>query len=270
MRKHIAVPAALTVSVLAGAAQGDPVRLSHSVEEFLVTGGTAIACVSTAAPQTSSDNQFWRSFTLGDFGISDAVTIENIELGIETLALPTLIEADITVNLYQAPAGTAPALGLDLVGSTVATLGDRALEVVTVDVTGVVDAGNALIVEINVPDFQLLAGGLTGDVFFPGANSFGETAPSYISSTSCSTPDPTAYSAIGFPDVHLIIIANGETGGVGCRVDLDGDGALTIFDFLSFQNLFDAGDPAADFDGDGSLTIFDFLTFQNEFDAGCP
>ncbi len=56
---------------------------------------------------------------------------------------------------------------------------------------------------------------------------------------------------------------------VECRVDLDGDGELTIFDFLGFQNLFDAGDLAADFDGDGSLTIFDFLVYQNEFDAGC-
>ena len=51
--------------------------------------------------------------------------------------------------------------------------------------------------------------------------------------------------------------------------DLDGDGSLTIFDFLAFQNLFDSGDPAADFDGDGVLTIFDFTTFLNEFDAGC-
>ncbi|MEQ8845171.1 MAG: GC-type dockerin domain-anchored protein [Phycisphaerales bacterium] len=57
--------------------------------------------------------------------------------------------------------------------------------------------------------------------------------------------------------------------GGGCRADFDGDGQLTIFDFLAFQNAFDAGDPLADFDGDGSLTIFDFLAFQNEFDAGC-
>ena len=55
-----------------------------------------------------------------------------------------------------------------------------------------------------------------------------------------------------------------------CLADLDGDGALTIFDFLEFQNLFDAGDPSADFDGDGALTLFDFLAFQNAFDAGCP
>ncbi|NRA57586.1 MAG: VCBS repeat-containing protein, partial [Phycisphaerales bacterium] len=57
--------------------------------------------------------------------------------------------------------------------------------------------------------------------------------------------------------------------GAVCAADLDGDGDLTIFDFLEFQNLFDAEDPIADFDGDGTLTIFDFLEFQNAFDAGC-
>jgi hypothetical protein len=55
-----------------------------------------------------------------------------------------------------------------------------------------------------------------------------------------------------------------------CAVDLDGDGSPTLFDFLAFQNLFDAGDLAADFDGDGSLTIFDFLAFQSAFAIGCP
>ena len=54
-----------------------------------------------------------------------------------------------------------------------------------------------------------------------------------------------------------------------CRPDLDADGALTIFDFLTFLNLFQDGDLQADFDGDGELTIFDFLAFQTAFDAGC-
>ncbi|UYV11681.1 MAG: hypothetical protein NCW75_10265 [Phycisphaera sp.] len=55
----------------------------------------------------------------------------------------------------------------------------------------------------------------------------------------------------------------------GCPADFDGDGSLSIFDFLAFQNAFAAGDLAADLDGDGVLTLFDFLAFQNEFDAGC-
>ena len=54
-----------------------------------------------------------------------------------------------------------------------------------------------------------------------------------------------------------------------CAADIDGDGELTLFDFLAFQTAFDAGDALADFDGDGSLTIFDFLAFQSAFDAGC-
>jgi len=57
---------------------------------------------------------------------------------------------------------------------------------------------------------------------------------------------------------------------VRCRADFDGDGDLTLFDFLAFQNAFAGGDLSADFDGDGQLTFFDFLTFQNEFAAGCP
>ncbi|MEO1007393.1 MAG: GC-type dockerin domain-anchored protein [Planctomycetota bacterium] len=61
-----------------------------------------------------------------------------------------------------------------------------------------------------------------------------------------------------------------DDAGSSCPADIDGDGSLTIFDFLAFQTAFDAGDPIADFDGDGSLTIFDFLAFQTAFDAGCP
>ena len=54
-----------------------------------------------------------------------------------------------------------------------------------------------------------------------------------------------------------------------CYADFDGDGELTIFDFLAFQNAFATGDPQADCDGDGSFTLFDFLCFQNAFAIGC-
>ncbi|MEQ8845374.1 MAG: GC-type dockerin domain-anchored protein, partial [Phycisphaerales bacterium] len=57
---------------------------------------------------------------------------------------------------------------------------------------------------------------------------------------------------------------------IGCPPDLDADGALTIFDFLTYLNLFQDGDAQADFDGDGELTVFDFLAYQTAFDAGCP
>lgn len=58
---------------------------------------------------------------------------------------------------------------------------------------------------------------------------------------------------------------------VDCAVphpaDLDRDGALTIFDFLLFQTLWEARDPAADIDVDGAFTIFDFLGYQTLFEG---
>ncbi|MFI4881297.1 MAG: GC-type dockerin domain-anchored protein, partial [Phycisphaerales bacterium JB064] len=86
---------------------------------------------------------------------------------------------------------------------------------------------------------------------------------------------PPSTSSSGFWDISTdgnLLLAQSllfAAGGDECRADLDGDGSLTLFDFLAFQNLFDSGDLLADFDGDGSLTLFDFLAFQNEFDAGC-
>jgi hypothetical protein len=57
-----------------------------------------------------------------------------------------------------------------------------------------------------------------------------------------------------------------------CYADANQDGALNIFDYLSYQNAFMEGDPYADCDSDGVLTIFDFLCYQNAYDTGeaCP
>jgi hypothetical protein len=54
-----------------------------------------------------------------------------------------------------------------------------------------------------------------------------------------------------------------------CPPDIDLNERLDTFDFLAFTNRFHAGDPRADLDGDGVLTIADFLAFQVEFEAGC-
>ncbi len=63
-------------------------------------------------------------------------------------------------------------------------------------------------------------------------------------------------------------LAERLTGG-SCAPDLDGNGALDLFDFLTFVNLFNAADPAADCNTDGVHDLFDFLCFVNAFNAGC-
>jgi hypothetical protein len=54
-----------------------------------------------------------------------------------------------------------------------------------------------------------------------------------------------------------------------CYADFTGDGALDLFDFLSFVNAFNAEDPAADCDRNGVFDLFDCLAFVNAFNAGC-
>ena len=94
--------------------------------------------------------------------------------------------------------------------------------------------------------------------------------------TSDPTPRPTTFVGITGQSVQMAGLPSGPEGLVAiefetpCRADFDGDGALTLFDFLAFQNAFDTGLRSADFNEDGQLNIFDFLAFQNAFDAGCP
>ena len=55
-----------------------------------------------------------------------------------------------------------------------------------------------------------------------------------------------------------------------CEADVNGDGELSILDFVAFQGLFQAGDAAADCNADGELNVLDFVCFQSLFQAGCP
>ena len=58
-------------------------------------------------------------------------------------------------------------------------------------------------------------------------------------------------------------------GFTSCPGDFNGDGALNIFDFLSFQGAFTAGKMQADCNGDGMLNVLDFVCFQQKFLQGC-
>ncbi len=57
---------------------------------------------------------------------------------------------------------------------------------------------------------------------------------------------------------------------VACYPDCDNTGVLDFFDFLCFQNAFNATDPYADCDQSGLFDFFDFLCFINAFNDGCP
>ncbi|MEQ8315886.1 MAG: PQQ-binding-like beta-propeller repeat protein [Phycisphaerales bacterium] len=121
---------------------------------------------------------------------------------------------------------------------------------------------------IETPDgFLLLAGAPTGGLVLLDLDADPSGAAFVRGSSDLGGGSPAIAQGVAISAWadHVAGFALGEL----CVADFDGDGSLTIFDFLAFQNAFDAGDPAADCDADGSLTIFDFLCFQNAFAAGC-
>ncbi len=54
-----------------------------------------------------------------------------------------------------------------------------------------------------------------------------------------------------------------------CTADCDGNGTLTVDDFICFQTVFALSEPQADCDGDGVLTIDDFICYLTQFAIGC-
>ncbi|MCA9278164.1 MAG: hypothetical protein H6815_05155 [Phycisphaeraceae bacterium] len=57
---------------------------------------------------------------------------------------------------------------------------------------------------------------------------------------------------------------------VMCFADCDGNGSLSIFDYICFGNAYASNDPYADCNLSGSLNIFDYICFGNKYAAGCP
>jgi hypothetical protein len=54
-----------------------------------------------------------------------------------------------------------------------------------------------------------------------------------------------------------------------CPADFNGDGTLSVLDFVAFQLAWQAGDPSADCDASGTFDVVDFVCFQGLFQDGC-
>ena len=58
--------------------------------------------------------------------------------------------------------------------------------------------------------------------------------------------------------------------GAGCPADCNGDGELSVLDFVCFQGEWQNQTAAGDCNGDGQYSILDFVCYQGQFQQGCP
>jgi hypothetical protein len=159
--------------------------ITHSSSQD-VAMGNSVGCVG-------SQTQWLRTFTLEDFDIEGEFAVTNVSFGVELASADT----DVTVNLYELD-GDFVYANMTQIGTADVTLEAQELTMVDVPVTGT--ATGTLVVEV-----------VSAGEFFIGSNAEPETAPSYIASDDCGTPEPSTVADLGFPDMHTVLNVTGET-----------------------------------------------------------
>ena len=159
--------------------------ITHSSSQD-ITMGNSVGCLG-------SQTQWLRTFTLEDFDISGEFAVTNVSFGVELAGANT----DVTVNLYELD-GDFVYANMTQIGTAAVTLEQQELTMVDVPVTGT--ATGTLVVEV-----------VSAGDFFIGSNAEPETAPSYIASDDCGTPEPTTVEDLGFPDMHTVLNVTGGT-----------------------------------------------------------
>jgi len=172
--------------------------ITHSATQNIVAGSA-----SCNDGTNHTDNSYWRSFVLADFGITDDFNVTTVEIGVET-ATGAGGTQPITVNLYTTDA-PFPGGTLTLIGTASVVVADQTLSIFPSAVTGTAPAGSELVVEIFTPEGQT-----DGNTFFIGSNPDGQTAPSYISAAACGITTPTDVTDIGFPDMMIVMNVTGD------------------------------------------------------------
>jgi len=169
-------------------------------QSFSFAAGPGIACTGAGG---SSLNGFARSFPIGP----DAPLVVNcVDFGV---ADNTVADFTVTVNIFTGSV-TGPYGSLALLGSLPVTVPvGSAGAIIKADfaaagVPVVVPAGSTMVVEILAPS-RLIADGGDGGAFAVGANTAGQSAPSYIRAPACGMPNFTDTALIGFPTNHMVM-----------------------------------------------------------------
>lgn len=182
-----------------------------------ITAGNSVAC---NAGGIHTDNSYFRAYDVS--GFATGLDICEIEVGVEEATAGSGGTQPITVNVYSHSGAAFPGGTLTLLGSTAFNMPDTTAAIVTVPVTASVPAGvTTMVVEVFSPDGDAGTNG-----FFIGSNAGGQSAPSYLAAADCGITAPTPTSAIGFPNMHIVLNAVGNIPGAGGGLETTFDVAV--------------------------------------------
>ncbi|WP_300621628.1 hypothetical protein, partial [Dokdonella sp.] len=166
-----------------------------------------VACSDYQNARTFGQS-WWRRFYLAEHGSPSSLRIESVTIGAEAGIGPVTIR--LHALPHAIPVDTIPAHLLRPLGQSDMIMVHGQLNTTTIPVTGLLaDAvGEDLVVEYHV-------GETFNSAFYAGANATTETHPSFLSAPGCDVPEPTRVADLGFPDAHMILVANIAAPGVG-------------------------------------------------------
>jgi hypothetical protein len=185
-----------------------PNSITQSNDTATITQFNSVSC---NAGGLHTDNTYMRRFALNaDHGIVGAFTVQSLDWAIESAAGAGGSQP-VSVNLYSIPSGAALTFAnLTPIGNSAINVNDAALAAINTPVNGVVadPTTTDLVVEVFTPNGQA-----AGNSLFIGSNPNGQTAPGYLAAPDCGISEPTDTAAIGFPDMHIIMVVNGDEAG---------------------------------------------------------
>jgi len=190
-----------------GVAASAPIRpegvyaITHSLSQNVLSGNS-VSCNDGVA---HTDNSYIRVFDLAAFGITEYFDVQQVEVGIEEAIAGSGSVQPGVINLYTLSGPLAWA-NMTLIGSATFDVADQALTVINVPIAGTAPARSVLVVEFFTPSGQAV-----GNSLFVGSNNLGQTAPTYLAAADCGIAEPMDTTAIGFPDMHLVMNVIGYT-----------------------------------------------------------
>jgi hypothetical protein len=144
------------------------------------------------------------------------------------------------------------------------------------DAPGAVSTSFAPVNNLDLEATPLIGASFLGNVFSGGVSTPGGTSDAINNVEQILVPSPQVGAwlvKISAPAVNVGTQGYGLviTGGVAtlCPADFNGDGFVDFFDYDSFVEAFEAGNPFADFNADGFIDFFDYDGYVEAFEVGC-
>lgn len=174
--------------------------ITQSTDIATVTAGNSVAC-------PPDNDSYFRRFDLDtDHGITTTFNVSDIDFGVENSVGNGTAGTELIVNLYSIP-NASPLLlaNLTLVGTANVSVADGTAFIQNAPVVGGVNGStDDLVVEIVANDT------LNATTFFIGSNANGQSGLSFLMSAGCGATEPTDVGSLGFPNMHQIIVVNGD------------------------------------------------------------